>query len=324
LYLKSGEKLKTLVTGATGFVGKHLVKRLVEEKRCVTCLVRETSDVKSLERLGVEFVYGDLLSKDSIKEIVEKKGISIIYHLAGKVYSNNEKEFYKVNYEGTKNIFDACLNSRVNKFIFLSSLATIGPALNNEELDEKTEPNPLTDYGRSKYLAENYILKRNKKNELSVIIVRSPLVYGVGMSRKSRFYGILRMAKYGFLIKVGRKNNQIPLCHLDNLIIFFQMLEERNDFTKGVYHIRDDIYYDLHSIKEILEKILSRRIRTIQIPYNLKKVFLICPFINRDLVKELGYDWGINIDKLKKEFNFVPKGMFEESLPAILKTYDLL
>lgn len=316
--------MKTLVTGATGFVGRHLVRRLVEEGRSVTCLVRKASDVKFLEELGVELVYGDLLVKDSLERIVEDESIRVVYHLAGKVYSNNKEEFYKVNYEGTKNLFDACLNSRVNKFIFLSSLAALGPALNNEELDETTAPNPLTDYGKSKYSAENYILESNEKDDLSVLIVRSPLVYGVGMNRKSRLYGVLKMARYGFLIKVGKKNSQIPFCHLDNLIILLQMLRQQNTFSKGVYHIRDDIYYGFHAIKEMLQEVFGRKITTIHITHGFRKALMMCPLISKDLVKELGYDWRMSIDKIKREFNFIPKGVFKESLPAILKTYDLL
>ncbi len=85
--------MKTLVTGATGFIGKHLVGTLVEQGRDVRCLVRKTSNTQYLDDLGVELYYGDLLDKDSLKDIV--KDVNIVYHLAGEIYSNRSRDFYR-------------------------------------------------------------------------------------------------------------------------------------------------------------------------------------------------------------------------------------
>ena len=85
--------MKTLVTGASGFIGKHLVRTLVEQGRDVRCLVRETSDTQYLDDLGVELFYGDLLDRNSLKDIA--KNVNIVYHLAGQIYSNRSKDFYR-------------------------------------------------------------------------------------------------------------------------------------------------------------------------------------------------------------------------------------
>ena len=85
--------MKTLVTGASGFIGKHLVRTLVEQGREVRCLVRKTSNTQYLKDLGVEFFYGDLLKKDSLEDIA--KGINIVYHLAGEIYSDHSRDFYR-------------------------------------------------------------------------------------------------------------------------------------------------------------------------------------------------------------------------------------
>jgi len=87
--------VKTLVTGASGFIGKHLVRTLVERGRDVRCLVRKSSDTKYLEELGVEFFYDDLLKQESLKNIA--KDVNIVYHLAGEIYSNRSRDFYSVN-----------------------------------------------------------------------------------------------------------------------------------------------------------------------------------------------------------------------------------
>lgn len=83
--------MKTLVTGASGFIGKHLVKTLVEQGRDVRCLVRKGSHIRYLEDLGIELFYGDLLKRGSLKNIA--KDVSIVYHLAGEIYSNLSRVF---------------------------------------------------------------------------------------------------------------------------------------------------------------------------------------------------------------------------------------
>lgn len=316
--------MKILVTGATGFIGRHLTKSFVEQGKPVKCLVRESSNTKFLEELGVELVYGDLLHVQSLKKIVKDKEINIICHLAGKVYSRDKNDLYKINCVGTRNIFDACLDTQINKFIFLSSLAALGPSRNKRELDENTKPQPITDYGRSKYSSESYILDSDKKNVFPVCIVRAPLVYGVGMSKGSRLYSMLKMATSGFLVNVTKKNNQFPLCHLENLLDLFLILTEKKVNSSNIYHVRDDAYYDLNKIKELLENLLNRRIVSVYLPPILKKFLMVVPVINKDLVKELGCDWTLCIRKIKRELNYIPKAQFQETLPSILQSFDLI
>jgi len=244
--------------------------------------------------------------------------------LAGKVYSRDKNDLYKINCLGTRNIFNACLDKQINKFIFLSSLAALGPSWNKRELDEETQPQPITDYGRSKYSSESYIWGSDKKNIFPVYIVRAPLIYGAGMSRKSRLYSVLKMATSGFLFNVTKKNNQFPLCHLENLLDLFRILTEKNSNSSNIYHVRDDMYYDLNKIKELLESLLNRRIVSVCLPPILTKFLMVVPLINKDLVKELGCDWTLCIRKIKRELDYIPKARFQETLPSILQSFDLI
>ncbi len=84
--------MKTLVTGASGFIGKHLVRTLVEQGRDVRCLVRETSNTQYLDDLGVELFYGDLIDKYSLKDIA--KNVNIVYHLARQIHSKYNRDFF--------------------------------------------------------------------------------------------------------------------------------------------------------------------------------------------------------------------------------------
>ena len=239
------------------------------------------------------------------------------------MYARNNFELYKSNCEVTQNLYDACINSGINKFIFLSSLAALGPSHNSAELDEDAKPRPITEYGRSKYLAESYLMERINKNDLSVFIVRAPLVYGAGMSKKSRLYSILKLTKYGFLLRTSSKNVQFPLCHLYNLLILFGLLATKNNLSQGIYHIRDTNYYTLPDIKQSLEHIFRKKMRTLYLPPTLQRLLIILPFVNKDLVSELRYNWTLAINKIKKEFDFEPLNLLGEFLPAILQSFDL-
>ena len=94
--------MNILITGATGFIGRHLAYRLAKENYSVRCLVRRSSDISCLSNLNVDIFYGDLLSKDSLGNALEK--VDLIYHLAGEVYSRKKDDYYKGNILATHNL----------------------------------------------------------------------------------------------------------------------------------------------------------------------------------------------------------------------------
>jgi nucleoside-diphosphate-sugar epimerase len=207
--------LKTLVTGATGFIGTHLVKALVEEGRDVKCLVRKTSNTKFLEGLGVEFFYGDLRIKDSLKGII--KDVNIVYHLAGEIYSKRSRDFYRINLDGTKNLVEVGLSENIDKFIFLSSIAAVGPNREHDILlNEQSLCSPINPYGRSKLEAEKLLTKFFEKYEFPAIIIRAPIIYGP--SKQSNIITkILHMIYKNRFLIMGDGKNLRSLCYIDNL-----------------------------------------------------------------------------------------------------------
>ncbi len=312
--------MRVFITGSTGFIGKNLVKALLEEGNEVICLVRKDSDTNYLEALKVKLVYGDLLNKDSFQL---PDNVDVIYHLGGLVYSRNIEKLRKVNYEGSLNLFNKCIQGQIKKFIFLSSLAAVGPAPKGVELNEWSVCHPITPYGKSKYIAEKEILEKAKeKNFLTVVILRAPLVYGENMSKRSRLYKVLKLAKKGVIIQIGDATNKIPLCHVDNLINILKSTS-RND-AKGVYFIRDKRNYMIDDITDSLKVALKRKIKKIYLSQKIKPILKIFPNINKDLIDELGYNWGINIDKLKRDFNWIPDKEFKNTVPLLLKNFNLL
>jgi dihydroflavonol-4-reductase len=118
----------TLVTGATGFIGKRLIKYLCEEGREISCFVRHTSNVQELEKYGVELKYGDILDAESVKSAL--KNVDTVYHLAADAHPSNYRPYsaYAPNVTGAKNILEASLDYPIRKIIVMSSIAATGPS----------------------------------------------------------------------------------------------------------------------------------------------------------------------------------------------------
>ena len=257
--------MKTLVTGATGFIGRHLVRRLVKEGRSVTCLVRETSDVKFLEELGVELVYGDLLVKDSLKHTVENEAIDTVYHIAGAVYAWRSKQFHQVNVRGTKNLLDSCSHCGLKKFVYLSSIAVNGLSKKGSLISETSPCNPFTPYGKSKLNAENLIINFFADTDISATIIRTPVVYGPdGQSDllTRHFKSILQGRAY----MIGDGVNLRSLCYIDNLIYGLLLAEKGTPSKRTIYVVADDRVYSFKEIANTTADVYNIALDTVHLP----------------------------------------------------------
>ncbi len=122
--------MKALVTGATGFIGSHLCEELVKKGYEVTCLIKKTSNLKWIEHLNLDFIIGDCTDVRSIQDITN--GFDYIFHLAGLTKSCSKKDFFTINTLGTENLIKTISeknkNSKLKRFIYLSSLSATGQA----------------------------------------------------------------------------------------------------------------------------------------------------------------------------------------------------
>jgi dihydroflavonol-4-reductase len=173
--------MKTLVTGATGFIGSSLVRELLKEGEEVKVLVRKDSDTRNIDGLDVEKVYGDIRDKESVKSAL--KGCDTFYQAAA-LYANwapDSKIFYDINVEGTKTVLSAALEQGVKKVVYTSSIAAVGCLEGDRLANEETEFNFWklgSHYIRSKYLGEVEAKKFCEKG-LPLVIVNPAGVIGV-------------------------------------------------------------------------------------------------------------------------------------------------
>jgi len=175
---------KILVTGATGFIGSVLVRKLAFTPDEVYILVRKTSDLTSLSDVidKVRLVYGDITDRESLDSAMQ--GIDLVYHSAGLTYMGDKRNklLYKINVEGTRNILQASLAAGVKRVVHVSSITAVGVAFDKKPLNESSEWNFHAinlEYARTKHLSEVEVASAIQKG-LDCVIVNPAFVFGAG------------------------------------------------------------------------------------------------------------------------------------------------
>ncbi|MFX1582809.1 MAG: NAD-dependent epimerase/dehydratase family protein [Promethearchaeota archaeon] len=170
--------MRILVTGATGFIGRQLVRKLIEDQHEVSALVRKTSDVHELPKT-LRLIDGDMLDTSSLEEAVQN--IDVVIHLAAyfDFYPKDKKLLYRINVEGTRNLVNACIQASVSRLIYISTTEVIGP-VENPPGDENSPLRPQFDYSKSKVEAEEIVRASSLETGLDHVILRPTGVIGEG------------------------------------------------------------------------------------------------------------------------------------------------
>ena len=188
---------KVIITGGTGFIGKHLVKRLLNNGKYSIALVSNTHDfdarhfgkTRRQEKLPLRLYTVDIRDKEQISKIFRNERADTCIHLAAKISVSdairNPAETMDINVKGTENALEACYESQVCNFIFASSAAVYGD-VRHLPISENHTLAPLSPYGTSKMLAEQHILSYTNLNKIqNAVILRIFNVYGNGQSSES-------------------------------------------------------------------------------------------------------------------------------------------
>ena len=171
--------MNVLVTGATGFIGRHLVERLSQEGYRLRALVRPETDAPWLNALGVEVVRGDVRDYPAVERAAAN--CQLIYHLAARTSNGNPsvKDTYPTNVEGTANVARVALQAGISRFVLASTTGIYG-AIKNRAIDERTPVKPYSAYTTSKVEAERLVLSLHARHALPVVITRISSVFGPG------------------------------------------------------------------------------------------------------------------------------------------------
>ena len=209
--------MRALVTGASGFVGSHLVKRLMRDGHDVYALLRQTSRTDTFGSNPPEFVYGDVREPASLEAVIRQHpDIDTVFHAAGVItpVSQGEQIYWDSNYAGTQHLLDACRQLPLKAFINCSSVGVIGP-LPELPANENTRCAPDSSYGESKYKAELLALEYHRKFSMPVAVARPAWCYGPGDRRTLKF---LRMVARGKFFIIGNGQTKLHPVYVDDVV----------------------------------------------------------------------------------------------------------
>lgn len=204
--------MKIFVTGATGFVGSHVVEQLIDDGHEPICLVRETSDTEHLDGLGVDTFVGSLAEVDGMRAALEE--VDAVVHMAGVIKVRDFDDFYRLNGDATAALAElaAEVNPGLERFVYVSSVSAQGPSAGAAPRPDSAQPDPVSHYGRSKLLGEQGVA--SVSDRIPVTIFRPPPVYG---PRDYEMLNVFRMAKYGLAPVYGDGSGHLSLIHVFDL-----------------------------------------------------------------------------------------------------------
>jgi nucleoside-diphosphate-sugar epimerase len=321
--------MKILVTGATGFIGRNLVRTLVREGFDVSALVRRTSDVKELPK-QIRLIEGDLRDLASLKKAVEE--MNVVIHLAAhfEFYPKDVNILYQVNVEGTHNLLTACIGSTVRRLIYCSTTETTGTVA-NPPATEETKLQPMYEYGKSKIQAENVVRDISEQVGLEYVILRPSGVVGPGELYLG-FETIKAIANREISMIPGDGQKHIMFMHVDDLVSAFLAVLKSSSAANETFFICTDDALTYEELFNVVADQLGVEPPKRKVPVMFAKlgVGLIGFFQHRG---ERTYLWhmksvdAINSDrwysneKAKQMLGWKPSMTMEETLRAAVDWY---
>ncbi len=316
------------VTGGTGFVGTHLVNRLVQEGKQVRVLVR--SRKKAQEKLppSIEIIEGDLGDKEAIDQLVN--GATQVFHVASILQepSTPDKVFWDIHVEATRHLLEAANKYKVERFIHFSTIGVLGspkviPA--NEESPYQTKDI----YQITKCEAEKLAIKTFKETGLSGVVIRPAAVYGPGDLRLLKLFKFIANGKFRMIGKGNVYNHPV---YVEDLVSGALLAAEKKESQAQVYIIGGESPVLLKDWVAIISRTTNQPITKHAVPFFpvwcaavlcelICYPFKIDPPLYRRRVQFFSKSRAFKIDKAKKELNYQPKVSLEEGVKQTCEWY---
>ncbi|CAM3646969.1 NAD(P)-dependent oxidoreductase [Mucilaginibacter galii] len=318
---------RVLITGASGFVGFHLIEAALNNNLEVFAAVRKSSKVDHLKDLKVQYAYTNFNSVEALTAEILENQYDYIIHAAGVTKANSKAEYDAINTDYTVNLAKAALASgRIKKFVFISSLAAVGPFANVDGLlTEASVQAPVTAYGHSKKRAEEEL---KKFTSLNYVILRPTAVYG---PRDKDILIVLKQFANKFEPYIGKIDQYLSFIYVKDLAQACILA-----LTKGnqsAYLLSDGKRYDRYQLANITKRLLGVKTFKIHLPLpiikivagiaeGVSKITKKPSALNIEKLNELtAVNWICSIDKAQRELDFHPKYDLNTGLEETLTWY---
>jgi nucleoside-diphosphate-sugar epimerase len=322
--------MKTLVTGATGFIGSHVVDILKQVDTEIACIARPTSDLRWLEGKGVHIVNASLHDKESLIPAV--KGVDMIIHVAGLTAARNDEEFLKGNRDATQYLLEVAQNYAPNlqRFLHVSSQTVTGPSSSIQDpVNEQSPLKPITAYGRSKKAAEEVV--QSFAQTIPMTIVRPPAVFG---ERDTAILTFFQSVSRGILPLIGFDEKRVSLIHGVDLARGIVEAAFHGNTIGETYFVSSEEFYSWKQIAEITKHAFGKSfVIPVRIPHGivmtlagLSEIFgrfsSKPPVLNYEKGKDLIQPyWVCSVEKAKKDFGWKQQIPIEEGIERTVRWY---
>ncbi len=317
-----------LVTGGGGFVGHHLVRRLLSEGDRVRCLLRRPGLPEGLSGMPVEVVVGDVTRPDSLAAALE--GVEEVHHLAARLTARSEREMFETNARGTWNLVEAaCAAPTLRRFVHCSSLAVVGPSDGTTGVAEDAPYRPLTWYGASKALAERIVLASAARG-LPAVVVRPPIVYG---PRDRGLLSVFQALARGIRPLLGPQPKTYSWVHGADLADALVTLGRHPRALGRVWFAAHPEAGTLERFLDLALSALGRRARTLRLPESLVRLLAGASdllvqvtgtpgMLTRDKVNELApMAWVCSADAAARTLGWRAGTSLEAGVPETARWY---
>jgi nucleoside-diphosphate-sugar epimerase len=321
-----------LITGGTGFIGGHLVQRLVRDGQEVRCLVRKSSDTALLRTLGVELVTGDLTNPSSLERAVA--GCRFVFHCGAFVSDwGTPKEIAAVNVQGTRNLLRASVAAGIERVVHFSTTDVYGYP-DGGAIDETYRASRFRNwYAQTKLAAEAEVRRAQATNSLEAVVLRPATVYGPG---SIEVVGeIARAVRNGTMLLIGGGRAVAGLCYVENLIDFAVLVQRHPAAPGQAFNVSDGLQITWDAFIANLANGLGCAPPRWSIPYSVASAtgftlehgyrllrgatgLRMRPLLSRQAVQVMGTSQDFSVRKAREVIGWEPRIDYPAGLEATL------
>ena len=306
--------MNILVTGANGFLGSRLCTHLSSNNHHILRAQRKSADNA--------YYTGDITPETDWSSYLSD--IDVIVHTAARVHVMNDTvadpgaAFMSTNCLATLNLATQAANAGVKRFIFISSVKANGEETTSSPFTETILSPPNDPYGRSKYEAEQELIRLSKTKQMEVVIIRPPLVYGPGV--KANFEKMISCIKNGIPLPFGSIKNKRSFVFIDNLVDFISICLTHPAAKGEIFLVSDDQDISTSELSRFIAKGLGKTVTLLPVPEKLIK--LIAYIIHKpQFASRLCGSLCLDITKAKKLLDWRPKISIEQGIEETTKYY---
>lgn len=320
---------RILITGASGFIGGFLAEEGLNRDWEVTAAVRPTSDRRWLQDKRIRFLELNFRSETDLQEKLKNAGrFDFIIHNAGSTKEPNREGYFANNFENTKRFADILLHKELTpeKFLYVSSLAAVGPTRYDQWLKPGQPPQPVTFYGESKLASEQYLASLN---DFPWTAVQPTAVFG---PREKAIYQAIKLAAQGWAFLIGTKPQQLSFIYVKDLVNLMYAALERGHPGKR-YLVTDGKAYTNTELGKAVEAVTKRRTTQVKVPVPLVRAVAgiseiagkwrgEVPPLNREKLPELTAEsWLCDMSETFGDLQFQPRYDLYSGMEETIRWY---